>query len=133
MAPSAPARFDFPLPFPLARWEFALGLAVLAGFIVFSIAARFTVPYRDDWDWLNAMLTTPMSLRSLFMPHNEHVIPLARIIHSWQYRLEGGEGWTMFVIAVLHNSALAPSTPGAAHHDTEPARAGGGCGSGQLD
>ena len=24
-------------------------------------------------------------------------------------------------------------TPGAAHHDTEPARAGGGCGSGRLD
>ena len=101
MARSVSAPSDSPLPFPLARAEFVLGLAVLAVFIFFSIAARFTVPYRDDWDWLNAILTTPMSLRWLFTPHNEHVIPLARIIHAWQYRLEGGQGWALFVIAVL--------------------------------
>ena len=83
MARSVSAPSDFPLP--LARVELVLGLAVLAVFIFFSIAARFTVPYRDDWDWLNAILTTPMSLRGLFTPHNEHVIPLARIIHAWQY------------------------------------------------
>jgi len=95
------APSDSPLPFPLARWQFAFGLAVLAVFIVFSIAARFTVPYRDDWDWLNAILTTPKTLHWLFSPHNEHIIPLVRIIHLWQYRLEGGQGWALSVIAVL--------------------------------
>jgi hypothetical protein len=89
------------LPFPLARWQFVFGLVVLAVFIVFSIADRFTVPYRDDWDWLNAILTTPKTLHWLFSPHNEHIIPLVRIIHLWQYRLEGGQGWALSVIAVL--------------------------------
>ena len=74
---------------------------MLAVFIVFSIADRFTVPYRDDWDWLNAILTTPKTLRWLLAPHNEHVIPLVRMIHLWQYRIEGGQGWSLFVIAVL--------------------------------
>ena len=101
MAPSVSAPSDSPLPFPLARWQFVIGLVVLAVFIFFSLAARFTVPYRDDWDWLNAILTTPMSFRWLFTPHNEHVIPLARIIHALQYRLEGSQGWALFVIAVL--------------------------------
>lgn len=101
MVPSVSVPSDSPLPFPLARWQFVLGLTTLAVFIVFSIVARFTVPYRDDWDWLNAILTAPMSLRWLFAPHNEHVIPLARIIHAWQYRLEGGQGWGLLVIAML--------------------------------
>ena len=86
---------------PFARTEFAIGVIVFGLFCLFSVAARFTVPYRDDWDWLNAMLAAPVSWQWLFAPHNEHVIPLARLMHLLQYRVEGGQGVTLFLTAVL--------------------------------
>ena len=91
---------------PFARTEFAIGLIVFGLFCVFSMAARFTVPYRDDWDWLNAMLAAPASLQWLFAPHNEHVIPFARLMHLLQYRVEGGQGVTLFLMAVLSQVAI---------------------------
>ena len=91
---------------PFARTEFAIGLIVFGLFCVFSMAARFTVPYRDDWDWLNAMLVAPVSWQWLFAPHNEHVIPFARLMHLLQYRVEGGQGVTLFLMAVASQVAI---------------------------
>jgi hypothetical protein len=91
---------------PFARTEWAIGLIVFGLFCAFSVAARFRAPYRDDWDWLNAMLAAPVSWQWLFAPHNEHVIPLARLLHLLQYRMEGGQGVTLFAMAVCAQVAI---------------------------
>ena len=58
------------------------------------------MPYRDDWDWLRSLLTTPFTLRTLFEPHNEHLIPLPRLLFALQYRLEGMGGVFLFCVAM---------------------------------
>jgi hypothetical protein len=86
---------------PVAVLQCGLGLAMAVAFVAFSVAARFTVPYRDDWDWLLSLLSQPMTVRSLFAPHNEHIIPLARLLHAAQYKLEGSQGILLFSVAVM--------------------------------
>jgi hypothetical protein len=91
----------------LANAQFALGLVYAATFVAFAIRARFSLPYRDDWDWLRAMLQQPLTLRSLFEPHNEHVIPLSRLLFDLQFRLEGTVGSFLFAVAVLTQLVVA--------------------------
>jgi hypothetical protein len=85
----------------LARTQLGVGLIFVATFVAFGAWARLPVPYRDDWDWLLARLAGPVSLRSLFNPHNEHLIPLPRLLFAVQYRLEGGDGYLLFATALL--------------------------------
>jgi hypothetical protein len=67
------------LPFPLARSEFVLGLAVLAVFIFFSIAARFTVP--SETTGIGSMHPHDTDVAPLAVhAHKSTSIPLARII-----------------------------------------------------
>ena len=89
---------------PLERRLTTLQLVVGAGFVVsfvaFAIWARFSVPYRDDWDWLLWVLKRPLTLGRFFEPHNEHVIVLVRVLLVLQYWLEGSRGHVIFAASL---------------------------------
>ena len=91
----------------IARTELVIGLLVLVSFFFFAVRARFPVPYRDDWDWLGWLLTRPLTLRTLFEPHNEHMIPLPRLLVELQYLLEGSGTHLVFGVALASQLALA--------------------------
>jgi hypothetical protein len=91
-------RLDFRLL--LARVQFGTGLVFVASFVAFAIWGRFPIPYRDDWDWLYAYLTQPFTLSAQFEPHNEHLIPLARLLFAAQYSIEGLDFRFSFVVAL---------------------------------
>jgi hypothetical protein len=91
----------------IAGAQFAIGLLFLASFLFFAVRARFPIPYRDDWDWLGWLLTRPLTLRTLFEPHNEHMIPLPRLLVALQYGLEGSGTHFVFAIALAAQLALA--------------------------
>jgi hypothetical protein len=84
----------------LGRIQLALGWAFLVTFVAFAVWGRFPVPYRDDWDWLSAYLTRPMTISGLLEPHNEHMIPLPRVLFAVQYWLEGASFRLSFLIAL---------------------------------
>ncbi|MEO7273263.1 MAG: hypothetical protein ABIX28_25065, partial [Vicinamibacterales bacterium] len=69
--------------------------------MAFAIWARFTVPYRDDWDWLVWVLQRPLTLRRFFEPHNEHVVVLERVLLVVQYSLEGVGSHVIFAAGLL--------------------------------
>lgn len=76
----------------LTRVQAGLGFGFLIVFAAASLWAGFGVPYRDDWDWLFHTLSGPGGVGGLFVPHNEHVIPFARLLMSAQYALGGLHG-----------------------------------------
>ena len=84
----------------IARIQLGTGLLFLVSFVVFAIWGRFPVPYRDDWDWLNFHLTSSVTFSSLFVPHNEHMIPLPRLIFAAQCDL-----------AAFHRASVAAPPP----------------------
>jgi hypothetical protein len=90
----------------IARFQLALGLAFLVSFVFFCIWARFPVLYRDDWEWLGWMLAQPLTLRTIFTPHNEHLIPLPRLLVALQYRLAGADTRLMFAVALASQLAV---------------------------
>ena len=91
----------------IAGAQLAIGLLFLASFLFFAVRARFPIPYRDDWDWLGWLLTRPLTLKTLFEPHNEHMIPLPRLLVALQYRFEGSGTHLVFAVAVAAQLALA--------------------------
>jgi hypothetical protein len=78
------------------RLQALLGGIFLGSFVLFAFWARFDAPYRDDWDWVLYQLDGAW----LFSPHNEHVIPLARLLSRWQYAWGGLTG------TLIQNAAL---------------------------
>jgi hypothetical protein len=90
-----------------ARAQLVLGAAFAGTFVFFCFWTRFPVPYRDDWDWLIAALTKPLSASALFTPHNEHLIPLPRLLYDLQYRVAGPSAVPMFVFALALQLSLA--------------------------
>lgn len=84
-----------------------LTLGVLSALTLawFAWVGRFPVPYRDDWDWLNWVLVAPISLPRLFQPHNEHLIPLPRLLSWVNYRIGGANGHLLFWLAVVAQTA----------------------------
>lgn len=84
----------------LPRAQVAIGIGYLALFVGFSLWARFDVPYRDDWDWILALLGEPGGLTGWFQPHNEHVIPLARLLMSAQLATGGLSGHLVQYVAL---------------------------------
>lgn len=84
----------------LPRAQVAIGIGYLALFVGFSLWARFEVPYRDDWDWMLAVLTGPGGWAGLLQPHNEHVIPLARLLMSAQLATGGLSGHLIQYVAL---------------------------------
>jgi len=110
----------------IAGAQLAIGLLFLASFLFFAVRARFPILYRDDWDWLGWLLTRPLTLKTLFEPHNEHMIPLPRLLVALQYRLEGSGTHLVFGIALAAQLTLAwmflreigrrwPADPGTRH------------------
>lgn len=84
----------------LPRAQVAIGIGYLALFVGFSLWARFDVPYRDDWDWILSVLTGPGGVAGLLLPHNEHVIPLARLLMSAQLAIGGLSGHLVQYVAL---------------------------------
>ncbi len=84
----------------LARAQLALGWVFACSFVAFAFWDRFPAPYRDDWDWFAFLLDGPGGIAALLTPHNEHLIPLARLLVAWQYRIAGLSG------ALIQNVAL---------------------------
>src|SRR5438132_3808749 len=93
-------------PATIARLQLAWGLAFLLSFIFLCVWARFPVPYRDDWDWLLWILNRPLSFRTMFEPHNEHLIPLPRLLAALQYRLFGSDTRVVFAVALIAQLAV---------------------------
>ena len=85
----------------LASLQLVVGAIFVVSFVGFAIWARFTVPYRDDWDWLLWVLKRPLTLRRFFEPHNEHVIVLVRVLLVAQYWLEGARSHLIFYTCLL--------------------------------
>lgn len=90
----------------LARAQWAIGLLMAASAAVLALRARLPFPYRDDWDWFRWLLDAS-SVSSYFIPHNEHVVPLARLLLQAQYGLEGSNGYTMLVASLLAVGLIA--------------------------
>jgi len=88
------------MPGFLPRTQVAIGIGYLVLFVGFSLWARFDVPYGDDWDWILAVLTGPGGLAGLLQPHNEHVIPLARLLMSAHLATGGLSGHLIQYVAL---------------------------------
>lgn len=88
-----------------SRILLTLGVLSAATLAVFALVARFAVPYRDDWDWLNWVLVGPITLSRVLQPHNEHLIPLPRLLTWLSYNVGGAGGHLFFWIAVLAQTA----------------------------
>ncbi len=93
-------------PSLLPRAQLAIGIGYLAIFIGFSLWARFDVPYGDDWDWILAVLTGQDGLAGLLQPHNEHVIPLARLLMSAQLAVGGLTGQLIQYVSLACQLAI---------------------------
>ncbi len=83
----------------LSQLQWGAGLVAAASGILLGLFARLPVPYRDDWAMLLWLMADP-GPAAYFIPHNEHVIPLTRLIFAAQYHLEGSSGYTIVAIAL---------------------------------
>jgi hypothetical protein len=90
-----------------AGLQFVVGLVFALSFFAFAAWARYDIPYRDDWDWLQLLLSGPPTFAKLFTPHNEHLIPLPRLLFSLQYAVGGAGGRLLFAVALLSLSTEA--------------------------
>jgi hypothetical protein len=93
----------------IARAQWWLGLLFAGSAAVLGFWARLPLPYRDDWDWCRWLLGAK-SFSSYLVPHNEHVIPLARLLLQLQYAIEGSNGYTMLVAALASLGLVAALT-----------------------
>ena len=84
----------------LTTLQVLVGAFFVISFVAFAIWARFTVPYRDDWDWLLWVLKRPLTVGRFFEPHNEHVIVLVRLLLVVQYWVEGSRSHVIFVASL---------------------------------
>lgn len=89
-----------------ARIQGGIGLFFLLSFVAFAVLARFPSLYRDDWHWLYAWLTYGPSLGALTAPHNEHIVPLPRLLYAVQFRLAGADGRLLFASALAAQLVL---------------------------
>lgn len=83
----------------IANAQWIVGLLFAGSAAVLGLWARLPFPYRDDWAWF-LWLLGPTPLWSYFHPHNEHVIPLARLLLQVQYMLEGSNGYTLLGVSL---------------------------------
>lgn len=94
-------------PALLTRVQAGIGVAFLVMFVGACLLARFDVPYRDDWDWLMYTLSGPTGWRGVFLPHNEHVIPIARLLMRAQYAIGGLTGHLIQYVALASHLIVA--------------------------
>jgi hypothetical protein len=94
-------------PALLTRVQAGIGFAFLVIFAAACVWARFDVPYRDDWDWILYTLAGPPGWAGVFLPHNEHVIPLARLLMRAQYAIGGLTGHLIQYVALASHLTVA--------------------------
>ena len=79
-------------PASAVRLRLFIGIFTAGTFVLFVALAQSPVPTWDDWDWLTWLLAAPISIDRLFLPHNEHFIPIPRLLYWLQYQLQGANG-----------------------------------------
>src|SRR5271156_2867388 len=92
-------------------WPAVFVLAVWAGMTIAAVAfvAKYSrnCPDMDEWEIVSRLTRTrPIWIRWLFAPHNEHRIPLPRLILIGAGRLSGND----FRTAAFLNVALLSAT-----------------------
>lgn len=83
-----------------ARREFLLSAALFAVFFVLSLwvfRPRQYYFFGDSWDVLYLLLTDP---KTIFLPHNEHFMPLFKAIYYLEYKVFGGNHLPYMVVAL---------------------------------
>lgn len=84
----------------------SLGTGVLYGitFVYFSLRARFTVPYVDDWSLLSSLRQDLIT--ALFQPHNEHIMTVPRLLVWADFWIWGWPGYASYAAALLAHAAV---------------------------
>lgn len=74
------------------------GLVYMATFVYFSLRARFTVPYMDDWSLLASLQQAPLA--ALLQPHNEHIMLVPRLLVWTDFWIWGWPGYATYLAAI---------------------------------
>lgn len=95
---------ESPLRLP-ASISLGAGALFALTFVYFSLRARFTVPYVDDWSLL-ASLQQPNWLAALFEPHNEHIMAVPRLLIWTDFWIWGWPGYATYAAAMLSHAIV---------------------------
>lgn len=84
----------------------SLGAGLFFGitFVHFSLRARFTVPYADDWSLLSSRRQELIT--ALFQPHNEHIMTVPRLLVWADFWIWGWPGYASYAAALLSHAAV---------------------------
>ena len=95
------------------RWLSRAALAQLAGgvtfaamFAYFSVRAKFTSPYFDDWSLIASLQNRPWT-RTLWAPHNEHITVVSRLLIWLDLWLWGWPGYATWAAGLLSHFGMA--------------------------
>jgi hypothetical protein len=92
------------------------GVIALVIFVFFAFRARFTVPYIDDWRLLASAQDHPFT-RGLWQLHNEHFIPIPRLVLWLGYWTWGWPEYATLIAALASHLAIAAVLVTAAYRD----------------
>jgi hypothetical protein len=106
-----PAATPLIIPRPMIRVVVGIWLVLLAGAGVFVGSYGPPTPYMDQWGEVVPVLSgeQPVTLEWLWAQHNEHRLPLAKLIETTLVSAAGGDfrAGMVFNVAVLGALALA--------------------------
>lgn len=88
------------------RAVLVFGIISATSFVIFAILARLPVPSWDEWEWVIWLRSEPVTPARLFLPHNEHVIPIARLLFALQYEVQGTAGTVLFLVSLTLQLAV---------------------------
>jgi hypothetical protein len=91
---------------PAALIQLAGGLTFAAIFVYFSLRAKFTIPYIDDWSWI-ASLSDHRWTKGLWTPHNEHVIVIPRLLLWLDLWVWGWPGYATWAAGLASHAGIA--------------------------
>ena len=91
---------------PAATINLALGIGYAAIFTFYAIRAHFSVPYVDDWSWLASLQVNPFT-KGLWLPHNEHIIVIPRLLVWLDFWIWGWPGYATLIAALLSHLTIA--------------------------
>ena len=77
-----------------------LGLCAVFVFVIFSVAARFRVLYKDDWDWVAPLLLHARLRDYALLGGNEHIIIIPRVLMWLDHRMNGLPGPLMWSVGL---------------------------------
>ena len=82
------------------------GWIFVALFAYYSVRAKFSIPYVDDWSWLASLQDHPWTT-GLWSPHNEHVIVIPRLLVWLDFWIWGWPGYVTLAAGVLSHAVMA--------------------------